>query len=217
MALFATHELPVFTAAYLITGRFNPEHEWEQHPAPEARDIQDSPEPISIAGDDETTESLEAAEREQVVGTSQEWERYRRAFVEIAESGPGNADILQHGHLKRSFKELSEVGAPMVDPNGAVWMEFPDRGATHRVGLSASNILSRGSDLGVARELIAARVDAILKSPKHSRETLAELKQDWTLLQRASTIKTATATRPFGCHNVGQNELMLPRRPESPH
>src|SRR5262249_18555363 len=29
MALFATHELPVFTAAYLITGRFNPEHEWE--------------------------------------------------------------------------------------------------------------------------------------------------------------------------------------------
>src|SRR6202041_663361 len=106
--------------------------------------------------------------------------------------------ILQHGHLKRSFKELTEVGVPMVDPDGAVWMEFSDGGTARRVGLSGSNILSRGSDLSVARELIAARVDAILKSPKHSRETLAELKQDWTLLQRASTIKTATATSPSG-------------------
>lgn len=194
MALFATHELPVFTAAYVITGRFNPEHEWEKHPAPEFAGTQDYPELQTAVFGEEPTESLEAAEREQVVGTSQDWERYRREFPEIAESGPGNADILQRGHLKRSFKELNEVGVPTIDADGAVWMEFSDGGTTHRVGLSASNILSRGSDLSVARELIAARVDAILKSPKHSRETLAELKQDWTLLQRASSIRTVTAT-----------------------
>ena len=31
MVIFADHELPVVAAAYLITGRFNPEREFEQH------------------------------------------------------------------------------------------------------------------------------------------------------------------------------------------
>ena len=33
LAVLASHELPVFPAAYLLTGRFNPEHQWEAHPA----------------------------------------------------------------------------------------------------------------------------------------------------------------------------------------
>ena len=33
MAIFAPHELGGFAVAYLLTGRFNPEHEWEKHPA----------------------------------------------------------------------------------------------------------------------------------------------------------------------------------------
>jgi hypothetical protein len=33
--------------------------------------------------------------------------------------------------------------------------------------------------------VLLARVDAILKSPKHSRETMLEFKEDWALLQYA--------------------------------
>jgi hypothetical protein len=35
MVIFADHELPAVMASYLIKGRFNPEHEFEKHPAAE--------------------------------------------------------------------------------------------------------------------------------------------------------------------------------------
>jgi hypothetical protein len=39
MILFADHELPFMAASYLLTGRFNPEHELEQNPNAETADI----------------------------------------------------------------------------------------------------------------------------------------------------------------------------------
>ncbi|HEY6385343.1 MAG TPA: hypothetical protein VIX91_06645 [Candidatus Acidoferrum sp.] len=38
MILFADHELPFMAASYLLTGRFNPQHELERHPTAEAAD-----------------------------------------------------------------------------------------------------------------------------------------------------------------------------------
>src|SRR5208282_1262985 len=39
MLLFADHELPVVAASYVLTGRFNPEHELQEHPSAEATEI----------------------------------------------------------------------------------------------------------------------------------------------------------------------------------
>jgi hypothetical protein len=51
------------------------------------------------------------------------------------------------------------------------------------VGLSANNIFSSSSDPELAYQLVLARVGRVLKSPKHSRESMAEFKHDWNLLQ----------------------------------
>jgi len=60
-----------------------------------------------------------------------------------------------------------------------------DANGTSKVGLSRNNIFAPGSDPHLAFELLLARVDAVLKSPKHSRETMMEFKEDWALLQYA--------------------------------
>ena len=73
-------------------------------------------------------------------------------------------------------------------------MDFPDRGATSKVGVSEENIFAPGSDSHVAYELLLARVSHILKSPKHSRETMLEFKQDWALLQYAREKNSAPAS-----------------------
>lgn len=78
-------------------------------------------------------------------------------------------------------------------------MDIPDRGEIIKVGLSASNILTSGSDLRVSYELILARTTEVLKSPKHGRETMLEFKEDWALLQSArqkNSISVARANRP---------------------
>jgi hypothetical protein len=73
-------------------------------------------------------------------------------------------------------------------------MEFPDRGAKSKVGVSEENIFASGSDSHVAYGLLLARVSHVLKSPKHSRETMLEFKQDWALLQYARVRNSAPAS-----------------------
>jgi hypothetical protein len=167
MLIFADYGVPVVAASYLLTGRFNPEHEFEEHPAVKP------------------TVSVDQMERAWIVGTPEEWKEYRTALDSIAEKAVREENIPDRGYLNRSFKRVDKVGTPRTDRRGALWMEIPDRGETITVGLSASNILASGSDSHMAYQLILARAAQVLKSPKHGRETMLEVKQDWALLESA--------------------------------
>jgi hypothetical protein len=188
MVIFADYALPVAAATYALTGRFNPGHEFEAHPAIE--DIQTgdqvsfgkSEKDIAPAEDALAVDTPEIAE---VVGTSEEWKEYRKAFDSIVDEAVHQEVIPNRDYLNHYFKRFDEQGRPSIDANGALWMEFPDRGATSRVGVSEENIFASGSDSHVAYVLLLARVSHVLKSPKHSRETMLEFKQDWALLQYA--------------------------------
>ncbi len=185
MVVFADHELVAAAAAYALTGRFNPEHEFEKHPAvQDAEAIQ-----VSLAksenggGDSEEFVAVESQDREQIVGTSDEWKAYRKQFDSIVEEAVREEIIPSRSYLKRVFKHLDAT--PAADSNGAMWMEISDDSGTSRVGLSANNILAPDSDARLAYELLLARTAYVLKSPKHGRETMLEFKEDWALLQYA--------------------------------
>jgi hypothetical protein len=62
-----------------------------------------------------------------------------------------------------------------------------------RVGISASNVFAPDSDGQYAYQIMLARMANELKSPKHSRETMLDFKQDWTLLAdiRGRRLQTA--------------------------
>jgi hypothetical protein len=67
------------------------------------------------------------------------------------------------------------------------------------VGISASNIFAAGSNERLADQILLARMDYELKSPKHSRETMLEFQYDWNLLQNArskSRNVASTGARP---------------------
>ncbi len=75
-------------------------------------------------------------------------------------------------------------------------MEFSDGDELSRIGLSANNVLSSGTDTDLAYQLVLARVGHVLKSPKHSRESMVEFRKDWKLLEsvranRASAVAKA--------------------------
>ena len=76
-------------------------------------------------------------------------------------------------------------------------MEFSDGDESSRIGLSANNVLSSGTDTDLAYQVVLARVGHVLKSPKHSRESMVEFRKDWKLLEsvRASRA-SAVAKRP---------------------
>jgi hypothetical protein len=177
MLIFADYGVPVVAASYLLTGRFNPEHEFEEHPAVKP------------------TASVNQMERAWIVGTSEEWKEYRSALDSIAEETIREENIPDRGYLNRSFKRVDKVGTPSADRRGALWMEIADRGETIKVGLSASNILASASDSRMAYQLVLARTEQVLKSPKHGRETMLEFRQDWKLLQSARQKNSVSIAR----------------------
>ena len=198
MIVFADHELPVVVASYVLTGRFNPQRQLEQHPTAEAAEIGRE---LQLAKTDEDKtrakklEMDENLERRRVVGTAEEWKEYRQAFGRITEEAIREELIPDSQRLPRYFKNLDEAGTPFVDEHGALWMEIQESGRAFKVGLSANNILAPGSDSLGAYELLLVRTDRILKSAKHSRESMLEFRLDWVMLQRASERSAVSVAR----------------------
>jgi hypothetical protein len=187
MVIFADHELPVAVAAYVLTGRFNPEHEFEGHatvePVQTASQIR-----LRDAGNGAVRAAgpvVQPAEVANVVGTSAEWKEYRKEFNLLVDEAVHTEVIPNRGYLEDFFKQLDETGTAFLDATGGLWMDVPEPGTSARVGLSASNILSAKSDPHLAYVVLLARIDRVLKSPKHSRETMPEFKDDWAYLQYA--------------------------------
>lgn len=194
MAIFAYHELPVAVGSYALMGRFNPEHDWEKYPTAQVTDLSyrvraaQREENVSLA---KQLATKEQGARKEVVGTSKEWKGYRRQFNGVVSEAVAQEAIPDPDYIKRFFKYIDERGEPSVDPNGSLWMSLPSPDSTMRLGLSASNLLAPSSDPALANDLMLARVYSTLKSPKHSRETMPELKADWARLQHTHSQRVA--------------------------
>ncbi len=199
MAIFADHELPVVAASYVLTGRFNPERELEEHPSAEATEIDYQIRQAKSEKDAALTADLEKAkneERDRYLGTPQEWKQYRARLNSMIQEAVDDEIIPERSYLAHVFRDVDEKGTPVADSNGEMWITFSEQGKQSQVGVSANNILNRDSDPRLAYQLLLERVNQVLKSPKHSRETMPQLKNDWALLQRARARCLASSANP---------------------
>lgn len=195
MIVFANHELPFFAASYLLTGRFNPEHELEHHPTAETSDLEQQIREAKSGQDLPRERQLEAVigqESAELVGTSKEWKGYREAFGSLADEAVTREVIPSRDYLDRLFKYLDRAGTATVDADGAIWLYLAQGGKPSRLGLSASNIFASGTDSQLAYALTLARANHYLNSPKHSREIMPDFKNDWALLESAR-VNTSTS------------------------
>ena len=184
LLVFADYGVPAVAGSYLLTGRFNPEHEFERRPALE-----------NVSGESAQNDSLSVEDPVVVIGSGQEWKSYRKALdAEVADEVRQD-NLANRKALDRFFKQFDASGTPVLDDQGAIWMQSSSNGNSAKVGLSAGNILAADSDPQLAHELLLARVHRVLKSPKHGRETMSEFVEDWAALQRASQNRSLALAR----------------------
>ena len=196
MAILAYHELPFAAASYILTGRFNPEHESEQHPTADAADTNYEIQLARADNDTARVDELRAIQRQErvdAVGTHREWKEYAASFDSVVDGAIREEMIPDREYLSHVFKRFDKDGTPVVDSNGAVWLEFPNDAGGSKVGVSANNILAPNSDSRLTFEFLLARAAFELKSPAHGRETMREFRTDWTLLSKARTRESITA------------------------
>ncbi len=216
MLIFADHVLPFVAASYILTGRFNPQRELEKHPTVEATEAEYQIKQARVENNDARVERLEAEkdqQRARVVGTAEEWKQYRASFASMVteaaaeQDSSSNGSRKMSGSLKRFLRRLDEAGTPVADRNGALWMEFSEGGESSRIGLSANNVFGAGTDSDLAYQLVLARVGHVLKSPKHSRESMVEFRKDWNLLQSARSNRASAFAKAAPASGLGDSEL----------
>ncbi len=199
MLIFAHHVLPFVAFSYVVSGRFNPDREFERHPAVETAELGYQPRPArprSSHGSDPTLGDADGQQRAMIVGNAEEWKGYRAAFDSVVAEAASVESIPERRALAHFFQRLDKAGSPVSDGDGAIWMEWSDGGESSTVGLSANNILTSGADQQLVYQLILARIERILRSPKHSRETMVEFREDWGLLQHVP---------PYGASSVASS------------
>ena len=203
LAYFAWQGVPVVAASYAITGHFNPEHQFEAHPSSDAAgSASDASLDIGSAYAVSVQElaAEDTLEREAIVGTKDAWKEYQKRFDATVDEAIRKEVIPDRMYLKSVFKKLGAGSTISADANGALWMNFRGDEPPLRVGISASNVYAADSDGQFAYQIILARMAGELKSPKHSRETMMEFKQDWTLLDdirgRGIAVAAARSAQP---------------------
>ena len=234
LAVFAWQGVPAAFSTYILTGRFNPEHQFEAHasidaggPDENSDDTTDgiSPEEVqritgrtetisATTGDDANSSGDDTSqtasmfppeamvrtgytvsvqqlmaeqknEQREIVGTKDQWTEYQKQFPAIVAEAIREEIIPDHEYLKRVFKRLGQAGTATADVDGSLWMSLPNAEMNEKVGISASNIFAEDSHSQFAYQIILARMEYELKSPKHSRETMLEFQRDWKMLTDA--------------------------------
>jgi hypothetical protein len=189
LAALSLYALPAAVVSYSVTGRFNPEHEWEQRSSKEEAQLAADIQTAKKNKDSEEVERLkveERKERDRLFGTDEDWEGYKNELNNLLD------EAVKEGILpdKKSADDILSMldkssGTPYVDARGSLWIQIEDGEHSGRVGLTPSNILAAGSDARLAYRLLLARTDRLLKSPKHGRETLPAFRKDWALMEAA--------------------------------
>lgn len=184
--LLRSNELMLFTASYMLTGRFNPEHELRRRPSEVVTaELVEAREAARI-GDPEVAHDLKQLakeERGKTLGTTEDWRRYKEAFEEYrSESATHQVELL---NAKSLANDLDAKGEVQIDPNGAIWIDFKDFEGTRRLGVSASNVNSPDSDGELAYALLLAGTQAQLNSSPKNREMLPDFQARWQLLNDA--------------------------------
>jgi len=188
--LLRPHELAFFTGSYLLTGRFNPEHELRRYPASdvsllgaEPRVARSVEQPVALEEFTGQRVTEQVRRRARVMGTAEAWKTYSAAFRELSDEAV-NKGILEHGRRPRHFvDELIAKGRVWTDDNGAVWVNVAEEdGVTRQVGVAASNINANDSDPRVAYLIMLTRVSDILHRSSKNRELMPYFEKDWDLL-----------------------------------
>jgi len=195
MVWFAPYGMPAAAGAYYLTGRFNPEHELEQHPdAVETSSAIDPDTPWfeSIETQPEGAASVETGGHAQVFGSKQEWKQFHVDFDGIVDEAVEDKIIPGQDYVAHFAKQLQQDAKPVLAPNGEIWLDVVDGGQTKKLGVSANNIFGPGSNSELAYALLLAREQSLLKSPKHRRESMPEFRADWQLLESSRTRIWAT-------------------------
>jgi hypothetical protein len=180
--------VPVLAASYLLTGRFDPNHELRNHPSSEAALLHQQMAEAREAKDHARPKELKRqlkAEQQRQLGSDEQWQQYRERFQEILRTAVADGVLTHERQVSSAFRDLQARGRMYLDDRQQPWLEINEEGRVRRVGLSADNILDPGSDHELAMKLLLARTSALLSANSKHRELWPDFQNDWALLQTA--------------------------------
>ena len=132
---------PLLPHPTLLTGRFNPQRELETHPTLESAELEHQIRLAKSEDNEARAEQLEAEKNQQsasLVGTGEEWKKYREEFNSMVAEEARQESIPERSSLNNSFSSSIKRELPWLITTEPCGWKFPT-GKSSRVGLSRAN------------------------------------------------------------------------------
>src|SRR5262249_50051789 len=102
------HAIPVLAASYLLTGRFDPNHEVRNHPSEEAAALHEQMAEAKESKDHARRKELKRQlkeEQESQLGTDEQWQQYRSRYEEILRTAIADGIFTHQRQVRSTFRE----------------------------------------------------------------------------------------------------------------
>jgi hypothetical protein len=200
LAVLAPPVLAFSAGSYMISGRFNPEHELQRRPTAEVISLQAAQQEALARGDQQQQAAFDQkirAARAGSLGTAEEWSGYNSSIRQYGNEAVQQGFASDQASLQNLMQHLVATSWITMDEHGGLWLSPRDGHSHPKVGLSASTLAQDASDARTGYLLAISRVDAELRKAPKNRETLTFFRKDWQLLEqlRGRVVEPLAATQ----------------------
>lgn len=183
--------IPIFAAAYYLTGRFDVHSAYREIPSPLVAQLRLDKHRNKLNGKEpnraiEAPESINRkieSERLRLLGGKEFWAAKKAAFAPMLQRAVSNGLFKDLGEVRSFLRDLEHQSEPTTDSDGGLMLRVTNYGQERELGLTRHNILATYSDRELALKLMLAKIDAELGMASKDRSTAPEFSENWQILE----------------------------------
>ena len=190
--LFKPELIAIFSATYLLTGRFNVHKTYVKYANAEIARIERETKIASTRGLMYFAENTPTADIEKkpkragdgLLGNKDTWKAHKVSFAPILKDLIAQGLFRDEKEVKTFFRDLEIQSEPATDQNGRMILKVKYYGQDRILGITRLNLLDGNSDPELALKLTVARIYADLKADDKNRSFYPEFWADWLTMRQ---------------------------------
>ena len=190
--LFKPELIAMFSATYLLTGRFNVHKTYEKYANAELARLERDTKMASnqglmfFAGNAPATEIGQKPKRagDGLIGTKETWKAHKVSFTPILKNLIAQGLFRDEKEVKTFFHDLELQSEPTTDQDGRLTLKVRYYGQDRILGITRLNLMEETSDPELALKLTIARIYADLNADEKNRSLYPEFWADWLTMRQ---------------------------------
>jgi hypothetical protein len=190
--LFKPELIAIFSATYLLTGRFNVHKTYVKYANAEIARLEREKRTASTTGlmyfaEKPGSKAIDGKPKragDGLLGNKETWKAHKSSFAPILKDLIAQGLFRDEKEVKTFFRDLELQSEPATDQDGRLILKVKYYGQDRIVGITRLNLIDHNSDPELALKLTIARIYTDLNADEKNRNLYPEFWADWLTMRQ---------------------------------